>query len=55
MLAYSMVFIGCFYKSNYSSPDLHGITLKIHEVEMNVEGTRIKELVIYSLYVKDFI
>ena len=52
------------YKANYDSPELHGITLGLHESEMkgglivhatHLEGTRMKEFLIDDLYRGDFL
>ena len=51
----NMVFEGCFYKANFTSPELHDTTLRLHGVDINsdlivhviqVAGTWTKELVI---------
>ena len=63
MLKDNMVFKGCFYKSNSASPELHNITLRLHEVEMkgdlhirviHVKVAQINELGIYCLSRVDF-
>ena len=59
-----MSFKGWLYKANYDSPELHGITLGLHELEMkgglivhatHLEGTRMKEFLIDDLYRGDFL
>ena len=57
----NMVFEGCFYNVNSSSPELHIITMRLYEEDMkgdlifhviHVAGTWIKELVIDGLSIE---